>query len=73
VKVLDTTGAGDGFTAGFLYGVTRLYGTRDELEKGDLDAIEGHARFGCLVGSYVVTRLGAVAGLPTQRELALRS
>lgn len=73
VKVMDTTGAGDGFTAGFLYGLTRLYGTRGELETADLDALEGHARFGCVVGSYVVTRLGAVAGLPTQRELALRS
>lgn len=70
VKVLDTTGAGDGFTAGFLYGVTRQYGTRAELERADLDALEGHARFGCLVGSHVVTRLGAVAGLPTQRQLA---
>lgn len=69
VKVIDTTGAGDGFTAGFLYGVTRLYGTRAELDSADVDALEGHARFGCLVGSHVVTKLGAVAGLPTQRAL----
>ena len=65
VKVVDTTGAGDGFTAGFLYGLTRLYGTRAELESADLDALEGHARFGCLIGTHVVTKLGAVAGLPT--------
>lgn len=71
VKVIDTTGAGDGFTAGFLYGLTRQYGSRAALgEHGDLDALEGHARFGCLVGSRVVTKLGAVAGLPTQRQLA---
>jgi fructokinase len=69
VKVIDTTGAGDGFTAGLLYGLTRQYSTRAELELGDLDAIAGHARFACLVGSRVVTRLGAVAGLPTLREL----
>lgn len=69
-KVLDTTGAGDGFTAGFLYGLTRLYGTRAELEAADLEALEGHARFGCLVGSHVVTKLGAVAGLPRHAQLA---
>lgn len=69
VKVIDTTGAGDGFMAGFLYGLTRQYSTRDELERADLDALAGHARFGCIVGSRVVTKLGAVAGLPTLREL----
>ena len=69
VKVLDTTGAGDGFMAGFLYGVTRLYSTRAQLEGADLEALEGHARFGCLVGSHVVTRLGAVAGLPRRSQI----
>jgi fructokinase len=67
--VIDTTGAGDGFTAGFLYGLTRQYGTRAELEAADLDALEGHAHFGCLVGSHVVTKLGAVAGLPRRGQL----
>lgn len=69
VKVVDTTGAGDGFTAGFLYGLTRHYGTRAELENADLEALEGHARFGCLVGSHVVTKLGAVAGLPKRSQV----
>lgn len=70
VKVVDTTGAGDGFTAGLLYALTRQYANRAELAGGDIDALEGHARFGCLVGSRVVTKIGAVAGLPTL--LALR-
>jgi fructokinase len=69
VRVVDTTGAGDGFTAGLLYGLTRQFGTCAELAQGDVTAIEGHARFACLVGSRVVTRLGAVAGLPTLRQL----
>ena len=69
VKVIDTTGAGDGFAAGFLYGLTRLYSNRAQLEAADVDALEGHARFGCLVGSHVVTRLGAVAGLPRRSEV----
>lgn len=69
VKVVDTTGAGDGFTAGFLFGLTRHYGSRTALEGADIDALEGHARFACLVGSHAVTKLGAVAGLPTLRTL----
>lgn len=70
VKVVDTTGAGDGFSAGLLYGLTRQYGTRAQLEQGDLDAILGHARLGCIVGSHAVTKLGAVAGLPRLSALA---
>ncbi|MFT3706977.1 MAG: carbohydrate kinase [Archangium sp.] len=70
VKVVDTTGAGDGFMAGFLYGLTRHYDSREDLESnGDHDALEGHARFGCVVGSHVVTKLGAVAGLPKLKQL----
>lgn len=69
VKVLDTTGAGDGFMAGFLFALSRRYRDRAELSNATLDSLEACARFGCEVGSRVVTKLGAVAGLPTYRQL----
>lgn len=72
VKVVDTTGAGDGFMAGFLYGLTRQVTTRAALAGLDADVVEGLARFGCLVGSHAVTKLGAVAGLPRLSALTRR-
>jgi fructokinase len=64
VRVVDTTGAGDGFVAGLL---SRLPG-------GDPSSIPDTAlrdalAFGCAVGSRVCTRLGAVSGLPRRGEL----
>lgn len=70
VKVVDTTGAGDGFTTGLLWGLSRLYGSRAALEGAEPATLTALARFGCVVGSFVVRRLGAVAGLPTRREVA---
>lgn len=64
VKVVDTTGAGDGFSAGLLLSLTRLARTRAELERVDVESIDAAARFGCRVGTQVVTRLGAITGLP---------
>lgn len=70
VRVVDTTGAGDGFMAGLLYGLTRQVRTRAALEALDASVVEGVARFACLVGSRAVTKLGAVAGLPRLSALA---
>ena len=64
VKVLDTTGAGDGFMAGFLYTLTRTVKTRADLATIELNTLEHCARIGCIAGSQVVTKLGAIAGLP---------
>jgi fructokinase len=72
VPVVDTTGAGDGFSAGLLYGLSRQAHSRAELAAVPVDVVEGVARFGCLVGSHAVTRLGAVAGLPTLGALTRR-
>ncbi len=69
VEVVDTTGAGDGFMAGFLFQLTRVASTRAEVEALTSRELEPMARFGCRVGARVVTRLGAIAGLPRMNEL----
>ncbi|MCK4475046.1 carbohydrate kinase family protein [Candidatus Bathyarchaeota archaeon] len=57
VKVVDTTGAGDAFCAGFLYG---LISDRRLHECG---------RLGNFVASRCVTKMGARAGLPKLADL----
>ncbi len=69
VQVVDTTGAGDGFTSGLLTELARATSNRGALERLSIDDLEGFAHFGCRVGSRVVTKLGAVAGLPRRVEL----
>ncbi len=64
VRVIDTTGAGDGFTSGLLTGLSHLAQSRGALEGLSVDDVEAVATFACVVGSRVVTKLGAVAGLP---------
>jgi len=58
VTVADTTGAGDAFCAGFLYG----------LAKGK--SLEECGRIGNFVASRCIERMGARAGLPTLKDLA---
>jgi ribokinase len=59
VRVVDTTGAGDAFCAGFLYG---LLNKKSLLECG---------RLGNFVASRCVMKLGARAGLPYAKDLEL--
>ena len=59
VKVVDTTGAGDAFCAGFLYG---LINNKSLYECG---------RLGNFVASRSVTSMGARTGLPYAKDLAL--
>ncbi len=68
VAVKDTTGAGDGFMAGLLYGLTRQVRSRAGLLTLDAAWVEASARLGCAVGARVVTKLGAVTGLPTAAQ-----
>jgi ribokinase len=59
VPVVDTTGAGDAFCAGFLYG---LLNGKSLLEC---------AKLGNFVASRCVMKLGARAGLPYEKDLKL--
>jgi len=59
VKVVDTTGAGDAFCAGFLYG---LINGKSLFECG---------RLGNFVASRCVMKMGARAGLPFAKDLEL--
>jgi ribokinase len=60
-KVLDTTGAGDAFCAGFLYG---LLNDKSLHECG---------RLGNFVASRCIMKMGARAGLPVAKDLKLLS
>ena len=57
VEVVDTTGAGDAFCAGFLYG---LINGRDLYECGKL---------GNFVASHCISKMGARTGLPKLEDL----
>jgi fructokinase len=67
VEVVDTTGAGDAFVAGFLSAVARR-GDPATLSRGEL---ERAAALACRVAARVVGRFGAVAGLPRQDEISI--
>ncbi len=59
VDVMDTTGAGDAFCAGFLYGLVK---DKSLLECGTL---------GNFVASRCIVKMGARAGLPATEDLEL--
>jgi fructokinase len=70
VRVVDTTGAGDGFVASLLYGLTRRYADAQALRGATRESLAELISFSCVVGARVVERLGAVAGLPRAEEVA---
>jgi len=57
IKVVDTTGAGDAFDAGFLTGVIGKWG------------LKRTARFANAVGAISTTKIGAQSALPNRREV----
>jgi fructokinase len=69
-KVVDTTGAGDGFMAALLHGLTRLCPDAEALKRAGVGEIREVVTFACQVAARVVERVGAVAGLPRLTEMA---
>ncbi|MBC7238123.1 MAG: ribokinase, partial [Chloroflexi bacterium] len=57
VPVVDTTGAGDAFTAGLAFGAARG------------DSLYEAVRYGCAAGAIAVTRMGAMAAMPYRQEI----
>ena len=60
VSQADTTGAGDAFATGFLYGLLRGKG------------LEECGRLGDIVARFSITKLGTRQGFPTRNQLAQR-
>ncbi len=60
VKVVDTTGAGDAFTAGFLTGLLREY---------DLQV---SAQIGAVLASFVLEKVGCQTNLPNWEQMKTR-
>lgn len=58
VRVVDTTGAGDAYTAGFLFGIYNDLNIKQSSELGNI------------VASFCVQKIGARVGLPNRKELA---
>ncbi len=65
VKVVDTTGAGDSFTGGLLYRLTR----RQNLLSLDKASLEEDLQFANAVASLCVTKRGAIPALPSFEEV----
>lgn len=65
VKVMDTTGAGDAFLAGFIHQLC-LQGT---LKLEDPKIVKDIVTYACAVGSLTTTKSGAIAAQPTPAEV----
>ena len=65
VKVVDTTGAGDSFTGGMLYSLTRHENTLDVDEK----TLVQDLNFANSVASLCVTKRGAIPALPSLEQV----
>ena len=63
-KVVDTTGAGDAFSAGFMYGLVQKFNIEFEL-------LKNYVKIGNFVAGHCVQKLGARNGIPGRKELGI--
>lgn len=66
VKVVDTTGCGDGFFAALLHGIVQSHKTLSELSLGELASI---CRDANAAGALTATRHGAIPALPDSNRV----
>lgn len=69
VTCVDATGAGDGFMAGLLFGLTQLYPDATAMQRATVGELRELVTFACAVGARVVGTVGAVGGLPRRAEV----
>ncbi|MFW9821494.1 MAG: carbohydrate kinase family protein [Candidatus Thorarchaeota archaeon] len=63
-QVIDTTGAGDAFSAGFLYGFCKNLSF-------DFEALKNNVKIGNFVASRTIEKLGARNGIPKPEDIEL--
>ena len=61
-KVIDTTGAGDAFSAGFIFRFVQHLGY-------DFKELKFNVEFGNLIAGRCIQKLGARKGIPSRNEL----
>eukprot|EP00210_Caulerpa_lentillifera_P002134 g2048.t1 len=66
VPAVDTTGAGDAFTSGFIYQLLHLGGLEGLLSTSE--NVDKAVRFACASGSLTVGAPGAIEGQPSRHE-----
>ncbi len=70
VEVRDTTGAGDGFCAGFLYKILQLKAARSQaLSSLTEEQLDDMARFANACGALTTMKLGVIPALPVLEEI----
>lgn len=68
-RVVDTNGAGDSIWGGFLYRISKMEKSLDDL---GLDELEEIARFGNAVASLCVEKRGAIPAMPNLQQVEER-